>query len=208
MNRPCCWLGLGLFIAVTGNVGCNSRTAIPTKHTTVGFGASTDNFAVSAGHLVDHPGKPGVTFGTVTTNSKKSTQLTYVILFKLPPSTNGSSFGVDGYGRSFSAGGGQVKSHFRINGKRIEASADYELNADRTAVSKEKLTIGGKEVDPAGGRLFLLDLTTDELAYQQKKIDLPDDVPKLVETGDVERFAELLLKHLQEKGPDLKDWVK
>jgi len=82
------------------------------------------------------------------------------------------------------------------------------LNADRTAVSKEKLTIGGKEVDPAGGRLFLLDLTTDEPAYQQKKIDLPDDVPKLVETGDVERFAELLLKHLQEKGPDLKDWVK
>jgi hypothetical protein len=208
MNRPSFWLRLGLLVAMAGAVGCNSRTAIPTKHTTVGFGTSTNNFAISGGHLVDHPGKPGVTFGTLTTNPKNPTELTYVILFKLPPPTDGSSFGMDGHGRSVSTGGGEVKSRIRINGKGIEATAYYELNADRTAVSKEKLTIGGKEVDPDAGRLFLLDLRTAEPVYQQKKIALPDGVPKLEKTGDVEAYVELLLKHLREKEPELKDWVK
>lgn len=213
MNRLCCWLVRGLIVAVMGAVGCHDGTtkpasAIPTKHTAVGFSASTDHFAVSAGHLVDHPGKPGVTFGTLSIDPKKSTQLTYVILFRLPPRSEESSFRVDGYAQSLSGGGEEVKSHFQINGKRIEASASYKLNSDRTAVVKETLTIGGKDVDPAGGRLFLLDLTKADPAYQQKKIDLPDDVPKLETTEDVERYAELLLKHLQEKAPELKDWVK
>jgi hypothetical protein len=68
--------------------------------------------------------------------------------------------------------------------------------------------VGGKEVDPSAGRLFVLDLTTDSPAYQQKKVALLDDVPSLRETADVERFADKLLKNLQEKEPELKDWFR
>jgi hypothetical protein len=68
--------------------------------------------------------------------------------------------------------------------------------------------VGGKDVDPTAGRLFVLDLTTASPAYRQKKIALPDNVPQLEETGDVERYAEVLLKHLKAKEPELKDWLK
>jgi hypothetical protein len=206
MNTPCSWHGLGLLIALTAAVGCSNRVAPQPKYTAVGFRTATDSFAVSGGHLVVHPGKPGMTLGTVT-KPKDSPQLSYVILFKLPPTTNESSLGLDGHARS-QGGVEEVKSICTINGKRIEATANYELNADRTAVTKEKLTVGGKEVDPAAGRLFVLDLTTASPAYQQKKIALPDNVPKLEETADVERYAEVLLKHLHEKEPELKEWLK
>jgi hypothetical protein len=198
--------GLGLLIALTGAVGCSSRVAPQPKHTAVGYRTATNDFDVSGGHLVAHPGKPGVMFGTMT-KPKGSPQLTYVILFKLPPTTNESSFGLSGRARS-EGSTGEVASVCTINGKRIEATSRYELNADRTAVTTEKLTVGGKEVDPAAGRLFMLDLTTAPPVYQQKKIALPDDVPKLEETADVERYAEVLLKRLHEKEPELKDWLK
>jgi hypothetical protein len=205
MNRPCSWHGLGLLIAPTGAVGCGNRVAPQPKYTAVGFRTTTGDFAVSGGHLVAHPGKPGVMFGTLT-SPKGPQQLTYVILFKLPPTTNESSLRLDGHARS--QGGAEVKSVCTINGKRIEATANYESNKERTAVSKEKLTVGGKEVDPAAGRLFVLDLTPASPAYQQKKIALPDNVPKLEETADVESYAEVLLKHLQEKEPGLTDGLK
>ena len=137
MNTRFAWHGLGLLIALTGAVGCGDRVAPQPKITTVGFLSATDDFAVSGGHLVVLPGKPGVTFGTVT-KPKTSQQLTYVILFKLPPTSNESSLGLDGYARS--QGDVEVKSVCTINGKRIEASAHYELNKERTAVTKEVLT--------------------------------------------------------------------
>jgi hypothetical protein len=149
MNTLFSWHGLGLLIALTGAVGCSNRIAPQPKYTAVGFRTATNGFAASGGHLVVHPGKPGVMFGTVT-KPKDSPQLTYVILFKLPPTTNQSSLALDGHARS-EGGVEEVKSVCTINGKRIEATAKYELNAERTAVTKEKLTLGGKEVDPAAG---------------------------------------------------------
>ena len=196
---------LRLLIVLAGVVGCSNSVAPQPKYTVVGFRTATSDFAVSGGHLVLHPGKPGVTFGTLT-KPKSAEQLMYVILFKLPPTTNVSSFGSDGHARTHE--GADVKSVYTINGKRIEATAQLQLNKERTAVTKEELTVGGKEVDPAAGRLFVLDLTTASPAYQQKNIALPDDVPNLKETADVERYAEVLLKHLQEKEPGLKDWLK
>jgi hypothetical protein len=205
MKTPSSWLGLGLLIALTGAVGCDNRVAPQPKYTAVGYRTATGDFAVSGGHLVAHPGKPGVMFGTLT-KPKDSPQLTYVILFKLPPTTNESSLGLGGHTRS--EGGAEVKSVYTINGKRIEATANYELNAERTAVAKETLTVGGKEVDPGAGRVFVLDLTAASPTYQQKKIALPDVVPKIEETADVERYAEVLLIHLQEKEPGLTDGLK
>jgi hypothetical protein len=197
---------LGLLIALAGVVGCGNRAAPQPKYTAVGFRTATSDFAVSGGNLVVHPGKPGVMFGTVT-KPMSSAQLSYVILFKLPPTTNESSLGLDG--RAHREGSAvEAKSICTINGKRIEATSNYDLNEERAAVTNEKLTVGSKEVDPGAGRLFVVDLTTASPAYQQKKIALPDDVPKLEETADVERYAEVLLKHLQEKEPELKDWLK
>ena len=205
MNTPCSWRGIVLLIALTSAVGCGNRVAPQPKYSIVGFRTATDNFAVSGGHLVVQPSKPGVTFGTVT-KPNSSEEFIYVILFKLPPTTNESSFSTDCHARTHV--GAEVKCVYAINGKRIEATADYEFNKERTAVTKEKLTVGGKEVDPAAGRVFVLDLTAASPAYQQKKIALPDNVPKLEEPADIERYAEVLLKHLQEKEPELKDWLK
>jgi hypothetical protein len=54
----------------------------------------------------------------------------------------------------------------------------------------------------------VLDLTAASPAYEQKSIALPDEVPKLEETADVDRYVEILLKQLQEKEPELKNWLK
>jgi hypothetical protein len=205
MNTPCSWHRLALLIVLTSAIGCGNRVAPQPKYTVVGGRSATDNFAVSGGHLAVHSGKPGVTFGTVT-KPNRSEEFVYVILFKLPPTTNESSFGTDC--RVNIHAGAEVKCVYTINGKQIEATVDYEFNKERTAVTKEKLTVGGKEVDPAAGRVFVLDLTTASPVYQQKKLALPDNVPKLEEPADIERYAEVLLKHLQEKDPELKDWLK
>lgn len=112
MNTRCAWHGFGLLIALTGAVGCGNRVAPQPKITTAGFLSATNDFAVSGGHLVVLPGKPGVTFGTVT-KPKTSQQLTYIILFKLPPTSNESSLGLDGYAQP-----GRCGSQKRLHDQR------------------------------------------------------------------------------------------
>jgi hypothetical protein len=207
MNRPCSWSGLGLLVALAGAVGCNHHQAPQPNYTAVGFRSASNDFAISGGNLAAHPGKPGMVFGTVK-KPKSPAELTYVILFKLPPTTNESSLNLDGSARGDFQGGMEVKSICKINGTQFEATDSIALNADRTAVEKEKLTIGGKEVDPTAGRLFVLDLTAAAPNYQQKKVALPDEVPTIETTADLERYAETLLKRLNEKEPALKNWLK
>jgi hypothetical protein len=206
MSRGSLPLRLGLLIVAAGAAGCGNRAPTPYQYTAVGTRTSTGDFAATGGNLVAHWGKPGVMFGTVTT-PKTPTRLSYVILFKPPPAIGGGGLGNNHKSQNLGKGG-EVRNAYTINGKRVEAGVRFELNADGTAVEKETLTVDGKEVDPSAGRVFLLDLTAVPPASQQKNIALPGDVPLLDKEADVERYAEALLKSLQAKGPEIKDWLK
>src|SRR5436309_2467264 len=108
MTRLCNWRCLGMLLIFMGIVGCDNRVAPQPKYSARGFGTSTDGFAISGGHLVVHPGKPGVTFGTMTM-AKSPQQLTYVVLFKLPPPTKENALGLDGHARSHGRGHAETK---------------------------------------------------------------------------------------------------
>lgn len=196
-----------LFVSMVG-AGCGSSgSPDPTKYIAVGAGASADGFAASGGNLLAQGGKPGVMFGTVTP-PKGTTRLSYVILFKLPPAKSGFNIQSANDAKGLSAGGADIEAAHTIHGNRIEARSVFELKADRSAIEKETLSVGGQAADPMAGRLFLIDFTAASATYEQKDITLPDAAPTLTSEADVERFAESLIKSLREKNPEIARWLK
>src|SRR5262245_29562068 len=103
--------------------------------------------------------KPAAAFGLYQAPGGKP-QYTYLILFKPDPKAmRGSGGGGDGMSQVGSDGlvNCDLKFHVDIGGRKFE----WQLLLDRNdkSVTKNKLSIGGKEYGNDGPRVFLVDLS-------------------------------------------------
>jgi hypothetical protein len=185
-------VALGLMILSLGVPGCGRGNT--DKITIQGGRSSSDGLSVSSGNLVVRAGKRGVLFGTANaTNSPE--QFSYIFVFKyagLKP-VPGDTYKA---GNSSSGKKGASTCTLVENGQTIQA--DYEIELDDTGkVTKEQLKVGGKVVDLAAGRLFLIDLTSFSPIYEQKKSDQLGAIKSLDTTEDVEHVAASILDALK-----------
>jgi hypothetical protein len=84
-----------------------------------------------------------------------------------------------------------------ISGKRIEAHYEVELNGTGATVAREALAVGGQSKDLSAGMVFLVDLAGQAPAYTQKTFERIPPVTPLGSPADMERFAEALLRILE-----------
>jgi hypothetical protein len=171
-----------------------------------GGSCSSDNLGVSGGNIVVAP-KPGVLFGTVRKPGSQEA-FTYLILFRYGrPKPHGSNQGQ--FHCTSDGSKAETKHAIELDGKRIEAAYRIELNQTRTAVANESLTIGGKSVEMTSGHVFLIDLTAEAPAYQQKKVvELPAIPSQLESTQDFEQLAEAIRKSLESQDPEIKAFLR
>jgi hypothetical protein len=181
---------------------------LPFKIVARGSSSFSGNLGVSGGSLVVVAPKPGIYFGTVRKPGCPE-QFTYLILFRYGrPKSNSSTRGIESHCTSDSRGNAETKDALELDGKRIEAAYRVELDETRTAITNERLVIGGKSVDMASGQVFLIDLTAETPTYQQKKVELPAIPSPLESTDDVERLAEATRKSLESQDPEIKAFLR
>jgi hypothetical protein len=172
-----------------------------------GCRGSSDNLSVSCGHRVVVGPKPGVLFGTVRKPGRQE-EFTYVILVRHGrPSSDGSNQGSRVYCTS-DGSKAETKDEIELEGKRIEAAYRIELNQTRTAVATESLAIGGKSVDITSGQVFLIDLTAETPADQQKKVELPVIPSQWESPQDIEQLAEAIRKSLESQDSEIKAFLR
>lgn len=85
---------------------------------------------------------------------------------------------------------------------------EHAYTAEKNPLEAEQLTIQEQKFDPANGRLFLVDLSTDEPRIVQQKIELPAGIA--LEPLDDEHILELAdntLDELAKKNKDVEAFV-
>ncbi|HEX7896408.1 MAG TPA: hypothetical protein VF950_01415 [Planctomycetota bacterium] len=160
MNR----IALPLLLAlsgVEGLAGCDSK---PREVVITGSSALGSGCEISGGHVYLPPGGPGVLFGLVD-GAGAGPRFSYVVLLKAD-AADLRKFGQQG--RSTTGAAGASADHTVTLG-RWSVRATYAVSPER-----ETLAINELPVNPAQGRLFLLDLRGGGTALEQKNIPLPE----------------------------------
>jgi hypothetical protein len=201
-------LAIAAAVLVGGAALWLSRARPPLFRFVAGGSRSTsDGLGISSGNIVVVEGKSGVLFGTVKQPSGPE-RLTYLIFFKVGPparheAENGANFHCSSDGSS-----AQAEDAIVISGRRVEATYRIVLDKARSGAASETLEVGGRGVDMAAGRVFLVDFTTGTAVYRQREVSLPPSVPALSTTGDVERFAEEIRKDLEGRDSEIRAFVR
>jgi hypothetical protein len=171
--------------------------------------SSFGNVGVSGGNLFLVSGKPGMLFASVTKPGAPE-ELTYVLIFRHALSAadlNGlgppMNLGTSGEGRKK-----QSRDAITINGKRIEARYEIDLNETFTEVTREALSVGGQSKELNAGKVFLVDLAGPVPVYIQKNLEPMPSVTPLESPADVERLAGAILKSLGNQNAETKVFIR
>jgi hypothetical protein len=183
-------VAIAFVIVSLGLSGCGKGDRI----TIQGGRSSNDYLSISSGNLVIKAGQPGVLFGTANATNRP-VQFGYVVVFKhagLKP------FLGDTYKARNSTDGKKGVSTCTLGENGTTIQVDYEIELDdKGEVAEEALNVGGKVVDLAAGRLFLIDLTSPPPTYEQKKSDQLGVIKSLATTEDVDQVAASILDTLK-----------
>jgi len=153
MNRA------ALLLVLLAGCGSKPKDLVINGSTALGSG-----YEISGGHVYIPAGGPGVLFGLVH-DTGSGPRFSYVVVLK------GDASDVRRFGHKGSSATGAAG-----------ASADHTLTLGKwnvravyaAAQGRETLAINELSVDPAQGRVFLLDLRGGGSALEQKNIPLPE----------------------------------
>ena len=94
-----------------------------------------------------------------------------------------------------------------INGNAIEYDLEIQLKKDASAIASTKLTMNGKEMDPGKGMVFLVDLASDTVTYDQISANLPGDIPDLKENTTVTKLAREITQQLKSENNSVRKFL-
>ena len=102
-----------------------------------------------------------------------------------------------------------MRDGINIDGKSFELTLELEANKDTGMIRSRTLTINGNGVDPAKGRLFLVDLNSDIVSYKQIIATLPNDLPvPTAETAIVAKLARDVTRKLKSENDSVREFFK
>ncbi len=133
-------------------------------------GAKIGAWEVQTGGLVLPEGAAGCAFGTVRKGTPAQ-QFSYFVVLKHgygPCSKTDSSEEVGTENKL-----ANTKQVVGVNGHKLTVAYQIEFDARAKMVLRETITVNGKAVDAAKGRVLLVDLTVTPPKWEQKNVELP-----------------------------------
>jgi hypothetical protein len=156
-------------------------------------GSKSGDFEVRAGGLVVREGAPGSAFGTVRKGGKKQ-ELSYFVVFKHRLALAGKT----DCSEETNADDREATTTqtIALDDKKLVIAYKITYDSKTKKVLSETLSVNGKAVDIARGRVFVADLTAGPVKWEQKKLKLPADVPDTADKKDAEALANKVLASL------------
>lgn len=174
---------------------------------TVGGGgsASSDGWWFSSGNIFLYLNEPGTLFGMQKTPGGNR-EFAYFVLFRHAVG-DGATFQHTN-NQSFSGMVASMRDSVTIKGKSFVLALELEADKNTSTIRSRNFTINGKDVDPAKGRLFLVDLTSDLVTCQQVSATLPNDLPDPKETATVTKLARDVTKKLHSENTSVQEFLR
>jgi hypothetical protein len=200
MTRTAKW---GLVLALLALAGvARAQTASFIQGTS---GAKVGNWEVQAGGVVLRQGSAGSAFGTVRKGAPTHT-FSYFLVLK---HRYGSCSKVDASEKADTTEKkATTKQLLTIDGNKLTIGyqIDFDLAAKRAV--RESITINGKAVNVAKGRVLLVDMTANPPKWQQKNLELPAVGPTAVtEEKAAEALTRKVFEALGKKDKDVRAFI-
>jgi hypothetical protein len=158
---------------------------------------------VQSGGLVLREGSAGAAFGTVQVGKGKRHLSYFLVIKHTLGSSSKSDFGEEG---SVEEGDGQTKQTLTIDGKTLVVS--YQVRVAGGKKTKQTLTLNRKTVDVSKGLVFLVDMTASPPRWEQRKVELPAEVPAATTKKAADELARKTLARLAKKDPKVKAFIE
>jgi hypothetical protein len=166
-------------------------------------GSRSDELELHAGGLVLREGAAGSAFGTVRIAAGKR-HLSYFIVFK-------HNFGKEEKSDfaeecSVEKGDGESKQTLGMDGRSLEVV--YKVRAEEGKKAVQSITLNKKSADLTRGRVFLVDLTVSPPRWEQKKLELPAEVPAATSKKAADELARKVLASLAKQDRKVKEFIE
>jgi hypothetical protein len=168
-------------------------------------GSRTDALEVHSGGVVVREGEPGSAFGTVRIGTGKR-QLSYFVVFKHRIDTaDKTSFDAVTNARDLEGASQQTLS---IDAREVKLEYKVKLDPGTKKLSSETLTITGKNIDLARGRVLLVDLTTSPPTWEQRALNLPAEINDTTSKKGAQALAKKVLASLAKQDRKAKAFIE
>lgn len=178
----------------------------PVTETVSGGGVGYQGFWIGGPNSHRDGKGPGISYSTVTV-PKGEPRLVYVILFRYPEPYD--SFGTGEGNGIVSDGTGQVtiQDGREINGKSLILRVDLFADEKSGQVTREELQVAKEKLDPAKGRLVLMDYLGEEVTWKQVDVDLKKTLEG-IDVKDARRMGEEGVAKIREATPAVDEFFK
>jgi hypothetical protein len=139
-------------------------------------GSRSDALSLQAGGVVLREGGPGAAFGTIQAGKGKRQLAYYLVVRHRYPGEGKTESNEDVTAEGLT---GTARHTLTVNGNSLVVTYSVKLDEATKNPKEEKLSLGGKEVGLAGGRVFLVDMTVNPPRVEQRKLVLPAEVGDL-----------------------------
>ena len=164
--------------------------------------ARSDAIELHTGGLVVRTGEAGVAFGSLRLGRGKRSPA-YVLILDHRLGGEGKSAFDDSV--SADDDSAQAKQTITIDGHTLKLA--YRVSLDARKPAKESLTLNGKAVDLAHGRVFLVDLRSSPPRWEQLEVELPLEVDAATSKKAASAVVAKLLAHLRGKDRRVKEFA-
>lgn len=155
-----------------------------------------DGWWFQSGMVYLPEGGPGLLLG-MHEGPSGSREVRYAVLFHHNATPESAISAAVNSGTSYGGGIASVVDGITIDGKAVDLTMSVRLDKRLNKVTETKMTFNGTEIDYSKGRVFVVDLTGEEVTWSQAAVDFPDSVPSprgLTEVKTlVPEFAKTLL---------------
>jgi hypothetical protein len=167
-------------------------------------GGNNGKVELLTGGLALREGEVGGAFGTVQVGTGKR-RFTYFAVIKhgLNADTGTSTSEHARVG----IGAGESTQVVGVGDQKLTITYKVKLDA-QNAVTKETLTVNGKEMDAAKGRVLVVDLTAQPPTCGQLKVALPNEVPDVSQPAAAAALVKRTLADLAKRNKPIRDFIE
>ncbi len=163
-------------------------------------GADNKGLEVLTGGLALREGEVGGAFGTVRVGTGKRRFSYFAVIKHGLSAETGTSTSEHA---KVGIGSGESTQVVGVGDRKLTITYRVKLNA-RKEVQRETLTVNGKEVDAAKGRVLVVDLTTQPPTWGQLKVALPAQVPDASEAKAATALVKRTLAELAKQNKPIR----